>query len=102
MAEDPEEVVPNIMIQPEQMSGTWANYARVSHSPYEFTLDFVRLDFSQSPPEGIVVSRVSVSPLFIDQLIEALGKNWEIYARKALPPEIHKEQTDEESEEDGS
>jgi hypothetical protein len=77
-----------IIIQPEQMAGVWANFARVGHSLYEFTLDFVRLDFGEQPPTGIVVARVSVSPLFVTQLIEALNLNWEQYAAKAMPKEI--------------
>ena len=70
------------------MVGVWANYAQVSHSMYEFTLDFVRLDFSQQPPKGIVVSRVSLSPLLVTQLIDALQQNWTIYAQRALPQEV--------------
>jgi hypothetical protein len=79
---------PNIIIEPAQMAGVWANFARVGHSPYEFTLDFVRLDFGTQPPNGIVVARVSVSPLLITQLIEALGTNWNKYAEKAMPKEV--------------
>ena len=36
-----------------------------------------------------MVARVNVSPLFITQLIDALQQNWEKYARKALPKEVH-------------
>jgi hypothetical protein len=79
------------MIEPAQMAGVWANFARVGHSPYEFTLDFVRMDFSQSPPQGIVVARVSLSPLLVSQLTDALRDNWDKYARKALPPEVHQD-----------
>lgn len=87
MAEEPNEQPElEVVIQPEQMAGVWANYARVSHSPYEFTLDFVRYDFGQK--RGIVVARVSVSPLFVTQLIEALQANWDKYAEKALPKEV--------------
>lgn len=75
-----------IVIEPQQMAGVWANFARVGHSPYEFTLDFVRLDFETK--QGIVVARVSVSPLFITQLIDALNNNWQEYAEKALPKEV--------------
>ena len=78
-----------VVIQPEQMAGVWANFAQVSHSPYEFTLDFVRMEF-QPKPRGIVVARISVSPLFIDQLIEALKTNWDLYAQKALPQEVYR------------
>lgn len=35
-----------------------------------------------------VVARVSVSPLFITQLIDALNSNWQEYAEKALPKEV--------------
>jgi hypothetical protein len=79
---------PKVEILPEHRAGVWANYARVSHSPYEFTLDFVRLDFTERPPNGVVVARVSVSPLMVTQLIEALNDNWQKYAEKAMPREI--------------
>jgi hypothetical protein len=85
----PEEMQPQIQIQPEQMAGVWANFAQVSHSPYEFTLDFIRLDYSQQPPRGIVVSRVALSPLMVSQLIDALQQNWTIYAQRALPQEVY-------------
>lgn len=89
--EDPEVPRPpqaKIIVLPEQMAGVWANFARVSHSEHEFTLDFVRLDFTEAPPQGIVVARVSVSPLFITQLMDALNENWQAYARKAMPKEV--------------
>ena len=71
------------------MGGVWANFARVSHTEHEFTIDFTRLDRTQDPVQGVVVARVNVSPLFITQLIDALQQNWEKYARKALPKEVH-------------
>lgn len=76
------------------MAGVWANFARVSHSEHEFTLDFVRLDYANNPPNGIVVARVSVSPLFVTQLIDTLGDNWDKYAEKALPKEARDESND--------
>lgn len=78
-----------IYLDPSQMAGVWANWAQVSHSEHEFTLDFVRLEYTANPPRGIVVSRVSVSPLFVTQLIDALTDNWENYAQKAMPKEVH-------------
>jgi hypothetical protein len=80
----------NIGIDPERMAGVYANAARVGHSPFEFTLDFMRLDFSTDPPNGIVVARVSVSPLFVQQLIDALDDNWAKYVDKAMPPEVRR------------
>jgi len=77
-----------IFLPPEQMAGVWANFANVSHSEHEFTLDFVRLQHGGDPLVGVVVSRISVSPLFITQLIEALQTNWQKYAEKAMPKEV--------------
>jgi hypothetical protein len=88
LSEVPPAFEPQINILPQDRAGVWANYARVSHSPYEFTLDFVRLDFTERPPNGVVVARVSVSPLMVTQLIEALNENWQKYAEKAMPREI--------------
>lgn len=79
----------SIHIDPAQMAGVWANFARVSHSEHEFTLDFIRLESGSNPPGGIVVARVSVSPLFIQQLIEALQGNWTKFAKKAMPKEVY-------------
>lgn len=85
---DPQDAA-NIILQPAEMAGVWANFARVSQSPYEFTLDFIRIDFASNPRQGIVVGRVSVSPLFITQLIDALQQQWEQYARRSLPQEVY-------------
>jgi hypothetical protein len=79
----------DVYCPPEKRAGVWANFAQVSHSPYEFTLDFARLEFDGAKPMGgIVVERVSMSPLFILQLIEALQENYTRWAEKALPPEV--------------
>ena len=79
----------SIRLPPELEGGCWANFAAVSHSPYEFTLDFVRMNFEGSEPRnGVVVQRIHMSPLFVNQLIEALGDNWRKYAAKAMPKEV--------------
>jgi hypothetical protein len=80
---------PEIILRQELMPGVWANFAQVSHSQHEFTIDFVRMDGTAPPPgRGIVVARVSMSPLFITQLIDALQQNWSGYARKAMPSDL--------------
>src|SRR4051812_635863 len=96
MAEDePRAQQPEIILRQELMPGVWANFAQVSHSQHEFTIDFVRMDGTAPPPgRGIVVARVSMSPLFITQLIDALQKNWSGYAQKAMPRELFGEQSD--------
>ena len=91
MAEDeaPGRQPPEIILRQELMPGVWANFAQVSHSEHEFTIDFVRMDGTAPPPgRGIVVARVSMSPLFITQLIDALQQNWSGYARKAMPTDL--------------
>jgi hypothetical protein len=89
--EDLPQMQPQVFQKPEDIAGGYANFARVSHSPYEFTLDFIRLDFGMAPPQGIVVSRVSLSPLFVSQLIDALTDNWDKYSKKAMPQEVYRD-----------
>lgn len=99
--EDDEQQPPsgvNIVIEPDKMAGVWANFAAVSHSEHEFTIDFIRMD-TGNPSQGIVVARVAVSPLFITQLVDALQSNWQNYAEKALPKEVYGAQTTEEDDE---
>ena len=89
MSDQPKEIPqPNIVIGEAQMAGVYANYAQVGHTAYEFTLDFARIDHGQTPPQGIVVARVSLSPLLVSQLIDALNTNWARYIEKAMPPEV--------------
>ena len=86
---DEESADGQIFMPAEQAAGVYANWAQVSHSEHEFTLDFVRMDYSAQPLRGVVVARVSVSPLFITQLISALEENWRLYAEKALPKDLN-------------
>lgn len=79
----------------EMVGGVWANFAVVSHSPFEFTIDFVRLNFAQQPPSGIAVARVNLSPLFVRQLMDALELNWARYAERAMPREVHDDDQDQ-------
>ena len=45
-----EQAGPEIFMDPSQLAGVWANFAQVSHSEHEFTLDFVRIDYTAQPP----------------------------------------------------
>jgi hypothetical protein len=96
--EEQREVRLNVRLPEQQAGGVWSNFALVHHSEHEFTIDFMRLDYSSVSPEGemqgIVVARVGVSPLFIQQLIDALQANWSKYARKALPKEVYGDEPD--------
>ena len=84
--EEPEETEGQIMLPPQQMAGVWANYVHVRQSPYEFTLDFVRVDFNLK--QGIVAARVSMSPLLVTQLMDVLENVWQQYAERAMPQEV--------------
>jgi hypothetical protein len=69
----------NIHATPEMMGGVYANFANVSHSEYEFSITFVRLDHeNEESPElnGVVVTRVNMSPKFMKELLDAMGDNY--------------------------
>ncbi len=81
-----------IAVPDEQVGGVWSNFASVSHSPYEFTIDFARMDYAHQREDGShqgqVVARVNLSPLMVTQLLEALETNWQGYAARSMPPEM--------------
>ena len=68
----------NMHMSPEAMAGAYANFANISHSDYEFTITFARLDHEVDEDEipGVVVSRISASPKFVRELIDALEDNY--------------------------
>jgi hypothetical protein len=68
----------NIQIEPQALAGVYANFANVSHSDYEFTITFARVDHDVDGPEvpGVAVVRVNLAPLFMRQLIDALQDNY--------------------------
>jgi hypothetical protein len=78
MPDEPQERQINIHTSPEVMAGVYSNFANVSHSDYEFTITFARVDHEVEEDEvpGIVVSRVSLSPRFMRELIDAMQDNY--------------------------
>ncbi len=68
----------NIQFRPKQMAGHYANFANVSHSDYEFTVTFARVDHEVEADEvpGVVVTRVNLSPKFMRELIDAMQDNY--------------------------
>ena len=69
----------NLHATPEMMAGVYANFANVSHSDYEFSITFVRLDHESEEPgelNGVVVSRVNLSPRFMKELVDAMNDNY--------------------------
>ena len=78
MAGDERERHFNLHTTPEVMAGVYANFATVSHSDYEFTLTFSRVDHEVEADEvpGVVVTRVSLAPQAMRELIDAMQENW--------------------------
>jgi hypothetical protein len=76
--DDPRERHLNIHFSPEIMAGVYANFANVSHSDYEFTVTFARVDHEVDDVEvpGVVVTRVNLSPRFMRELIDAMEDNY--------------------------
>jgi hypothetical protein len=68
----------NIHFAPEIMGGVYSNFANVSHSDYEFTITFARVDHEVEDEEipGVVVSRINLSPKFMRELIDAMRDNY--------------------------
>jgi hypothetical protein len=68
----------NIHFSPEIMAGVYANFANVSHSDYEFTITFARVDHEVEDDEipGVVVARVNLSPKFMRELVDAMEDNY--------------------------
>ena len=69
----------NIHATPEMMAGVYANFANVSHSDYEFSLTFMRLDHENETEEevnGVVVARVNMSARFMKELLDAMTDNY--------------------------
>jgi hypothetical protein len=69
----------NIHATPEMMAGVYANFANVSHSDYEFSITFIRLDHeNEETPElnGVVVTRVNMAPRFMKELLDAMNDNY--------------------------
>src|SRR4029078_6462971 len=68
----------NIHFSPEVMAGVYANFANVSHSDYEFTITFARIDHEVEEDEvpGVVVARVILCALFVKGLMEAMNDTY--------------------------
>src|SRR5919108_6562774 len=68
----------NIQMPAELIGGTYANFANVSFSQYEFTLTFARIEHEveEGDVPGAVVARVNASPRFVEELLTALQDSW--------------------------
>jgi len=78
MADDGPERRINLHTSPEIMAGVYANFANVSHSDYEFTITFARVDHEVEDDElpGVVVTRLNLSAKFMRELLDAMEDNY--------------------------
>lgn len=52
-------------------------------------MDFIRIDPAAPPPgRGIVVARVSFSPILAAQLVGALTENFNLYTKASIEQEV--------------
>ena len=65
----------NVKIEDRILMGRYANNMQIGYSPEEFILDFMNL----FPPQGIVVSRVFVSPGHMKRMVTALSDTMKKY-----------------------
>ncbi len=68
----------NIHLDPDHLAGVYANFANITFSPYEFTITFARIDHEveEGDMPGVVVSRVNMSTLFMQELLGAMQDSW--------------------------
>ena len=82
MEESDQERQLNIQIDEKHLAGSYANFANITFSPYEFTITFARVDHEveQGDVPGVVVSRINLSHVFAKELLDALTDSWSKYA----------------------
>ena len=73
-----------INLHASELAATYANFAAVSFSSYEFTITFAQVEHEVEEQEvpGVVVSRVAVSPRLMRELIDAMEDNWSKWATR--------------------
>jgi hypothetical protein len=76
MAQEQQKI--NIKIKDDDLKGKYSNLMQITHAKEEFVLDF----FLNLPPEGIMVSRVLVSPGHAKRIQAALQENIKRYEDK--------------------
>jgi hypothetical protein len=71
-----------IKISDDILKGVYSNMAQISHVQEEFILDFMNVFFSQQPPQGVITSRVIVSPAHMKRIANAMQENIKRYEEK--------------------
>jgi len=72
-----------IKFSDDVLRGVYANLMQITHTREEFVLDFANV----FPPQGIVTSRVIISPGHLKRIVKALDENMKKYEEKFGPVE---------------
>lgn len=67
-----------IKAKDEDLKGNYSNLMQIVHTKEEFILDF----FLASPPQGVLASRIVMSPGHVKRMIKALEENIKKYQEK--------------------
>ncbi len=67
-----------VKVKEDDLRGAYSNLMQVVHSKDEFILDF----FLISPPQGVLNSRVIISPGHLKRVAKALQENINNYEKK--------------------
>ncbi len=73
MANDQQNI--NVKVDDDTLKGNYANNMQIAFSPEEFILDFMNL----FPPQGIVVSRIFLSPGHMKRMVNVLSDTLKKY-----------------------
>jgi len=74
----PDEKQIQINAKDDDLKGKYSNLMQIVHTKEEFMLDF----FLVSPPQGVLTSRIIMSPGHIKRMLKALQENIEKYEKK--------------------
>ena len=64
-----------VKVSDEVLKGQYANMVQVAHGQEEFILDFMNV----FPPQGIIASRIIISPAHMKRLVAAMQENIKRY-----------------------
>ena len=78
MADDKKKKQIKIKVREKDLKGKYSNLMQILHTKEEFVLDF----FLVTPPQGILTSRIVMSPGHVKRMIRALQGNLERYEDK--------------------
>ncbi|MFH1657604.1 MAG: DUF3467 domain-containing protein [bacterium] len=67
-----------IKVKEEDLKGAYSNMMQIVHTQDEFILDY----FLVSPPQGVLASRVIISPRHLKRMVRALEDNLAKYEEK--------------------